>query len=122
MLGFAQAVEARDRRLREKEALEAAILENRAKLAVTLDGDERWLITGDMVALTQDLETAVRDLIALEEEVDRARAELTQKAQDRKLLEKLKEKQAARHRLAESHKEQQNYDDIATIRYTPKAV
>ena len=122
MLAFARAAEARDKRLREKESLEAAILENRANLAVTLDGDERWLITGYIAALTQDLETAVRDLIALEEEVDRARVELTQRAQDRKLLEKLKEKQANRHRLAENHKEQQNYDDIATIRYTPKAV
>lgn len=122
MLFFARAVEARDARLREKAALEEAAADARAKLVATLDADERWLISGYVTALTQDLQRAVRDLIALEEEVDRARADLTQKAQDRKLLEKLKEKQATRHRLAETHKEQQNYDDIATIRYTPTAV
>ena len=124
MLRFAEATAVRDKRLREKEACEAAIAETRAKLAraAELDADERWLLTGYLSALTYDLEQAKVDLAALEEQVDRCRADLTQKAQDRKLLEKLKEKQANRHRLAENHKEQQNYDDIATIRYTPTAV
>ena len=122
MLVLARAVEARDSRLREKGALEEAVQDTRVKLVATLDADERWLLSGYATALTQDLEYVVRSLISLEEEVDRARSDLTQKAQDRKLLEKLKEKQAARHHLAETHKEQQNYDDIATIRYTPTAV
>ena len=121
---FAQAVQARDKRLREKEAYEAAIAESREKLAggAILDADERWLISGYITALTHDLKQARADLVVLENEVDKARAELTQKSQDRKLLEKLKEKQANRHKAAENHKEQQNYDDIATIRFMPPAI
>lgn len=123
MLVFAQAVQARDKRLLEKLQYEAEIEKSRARLAdiSTLDADERWLISGYITALTHDLGRAVRDLAVLEEDVDRCRAELTQRAQDRKLLEKLKEKQAKRHTMAENYKEQQNYDDIATIRFTPPA-
>lgn len=121
---FAQAVQVRDNRLREKEEYEAAIAEARRKLTnpALLDADERWLITGYITALAYDIDQARIDLAALEENVSRARTDLTQKAQDKKLLERLKEKQANRHRLAENHKEQQNYDDIATIRFMPPAI
>ncbi|SBW11140.1 Flagellar export protein FliJ [uncultured delta proteobacterium] len=121
---FSLAVQARDKRLREKEEYEAAVAEARRQLAdpALLDADERWLITGYIKALAHDIDQARNDLAVLEEDVDRARADLTQKAQDKKLLERLKEKQATRHRLAENHKEQQNYDDIATIRFMPPAV
>ena len=121
---FAQAVQARDKRQREKEEYEAESFAARRKLAdaASLDADERWLITGYVAALAQDIEQARHDLVTLEENVDRARADLTQKAQERKLLERLKEKQANRHRLAENHKEQQNYDDIATIRFVPPSI
>lgn len=121
---FAQAVQVRDKRLREKEGYEAEAVQAREKLAnpALLDADERWLITGYVSALVCDIEQARVDLLTLEENVDKARADLTQKAQEKKLLERLKEKQANRHRLAENHKEQQNYDDIATIRFMPPAV
>ena len=121
---FAQAVQVRDKRLREKEGYEAEAVQAREKLAnpALLDADERWLITGYVSALVYDIERARVDLLTLEENVDKARADLTQKAQEKKLLERLKEKQANRHRLAENHKEQQNYDDIATIRFMPPAV
>jgi flagellar FliJ protein len=124
MQAFARAAEARDKRLREKEECEAAVAQAREKLAdpALLDADERWLITGYITALTHDIARARADLAALEENLDRARADLTRKAQEKKLLERLGEKQANRHRLAENHKEQQNYDDIATIRFMPPAV
>lgn len=124
MLVYAQAVRARDTRLREKEECEAAIARAQRKLAdiAALDAGERWLVSGYAAALTSDLKRAVADLVVLEEEVDRCRDDLTRKAQERKLLEKLKEKQAARHQLAESHREQQSYDDIATIRFMPPAI
>ena len=124
MLVFAQAVQARDRRLREKEALEAVLGQARNTMAdpAFLDTDERWLLNNYMTALASDIEQARNDLALLEEAVDRARSDLTLKAQDRKLLDRLKEKQASRHRLAENHKEQQDNDDIATIRFTPSTV
>jgi flagellar export protein FliJ len=89
MLVFAQAVQARDKRLRENLACEEEIEKSRRKLTdiAALDADERWLISGYIAALTHDLELAVRDLVRLEEHVDRCRAELTQRAQDKKLLE-----------------------------------
>lgn len=120
---FAQAVRARDKRQREKEECEAAIFLARNKLAgsALLDADERWLITGYITGLGQDIEQARRDLATLENAVDSAHSDLVLKAQERKLLERLKEKQANRHRLAENHEEQQYYDDIATIRFTPSA-
>ncbi|MCC8193243.1 MAG: flagellar export protein FliJ [Deltaproteobacteria bacterium] len=124
MQRFAQAVQARDKRLREKEELGRRLAESREKLAdpTLLDADERWLITGYVTALVHDIDLARQDLLVLEETVDKARADLTQKARDRKLLERLREKQANRHKLAENHKEQQNYDDIATIRFMPPAI
>ena len=124
MLVFSQAVQARDKRLAEKLQYEEDLRGAQKKLAdfTALDADERWLVSGYITALKYDLERAKMDLVALEEDVDRSQADLTQKAQDRKLLEKLKEKQANRHRLAENHREQQNYDDIATIRFVPPAI
>lgn len=124
MLVFSRAVRARDKRLAEKLQCEEAIREAQGKLAdfAALDADGRWLVSGYVTALKHDLEQAKIDLVGLEEDVDGSRADLTRKAQDRNLLEKLKEKQAIRHRLAENHREQQNYDDIATIRFVPPAV
>ena len=124
MQALAQAVLARDERLREKEKLENLLEEYRRKLATPalLDADERWLITEYVSALVYDIDRAKRDLLVLEERVDKARTALVQKAQDKELLVRLKEKQANRHRLAENHKEQKNYDDIATIRFTPSAI
>ena len=124
MQAVAQAVRERDNRLWEKEEIEALLEQYRRKLAspALLDADERWLITGYVSALVYDIEKAKHDLAGLEERVDRARTVLIQKAQDKELLERLKEKQANRHRLTENHKEQQNYDDIATIRFMPPAV
>ena len=124
MQAVALAVLERDKRSREKDELDALLAQSRQKLAnpALLDADERWLITGYVSALIYDIEKAKQDLAVLEERVDRARTVLIQKAQDKELLERLKEKQANRHRLAENHKEQQNYDDIATIRFMPPAV
>lgn len=121
---FAQAVRRRDERLREKEEYETAARHYREKLAgaALLDAEERWLISGYVTALTFDIEQARRDLTALEEAVDQTRADLTQKSQEKKLLERLREKQATHHNRAEFLKEQHNYDDIATIRFMPPAV
>ena len=121
---FSQAVRERDAHLRKKLESESLLAEYRGKLAVPslLDADERWLITGYVAALVHDIDRVRRDLAVLEEAVDKARADLTRKSQEKKLLERLKEKQAHRHQLAENHKEQQNYDDIATIRFVPPTI
>ncbi len=124
LLALAQARAARDKRRRERDACAAAIAEQRVKLASSalLNAEERWLISGYITGLTQDLKQARIDLAALEEEMDRCRQALIQKSQDKKLLEKLKARQATRHAQAETHREQKSHDDTATIRFTPSAL
>ena len=124
ILALAQARAARDKRLREQREYAGAIAEQQDKLSriAAMDAEERWLTAGYLAGLTHDHEQATMDLVALEEDVDRCQTHLTNKAQDRKLLEKLKEKQALRHARTEQHHEQQTFDDIATIRFTPPAI
>ena len=121
MLALTQARAARDKRRREQHEYARAIAEQQEKLTqiATMPAEERWLTAGYLSGLTHDHEQATMDLVALEEDVARCQAYLTQRAQDRNLLEKLKEKQAARHARMEQHHEQQTFDDIATIRFTP---
>ena len=124
MLALAQANAARDKRLRDRDEYIATLAAQRAKLAdaAAMTAEERWLTTGYITGLTQDLEQAKIDLIALEEEVDRCRQHLIQRSQDKKLLEKLKTRQATRHAQTEMQREQKSYDDIATIRFIPSAL
>ncbi len=124
MLALAEARAARDKRRRERDECVAALAEQRVKLAsaATLPAEERWLITGYIAGLTQDLEQARIDLIVLEEEMDRCRQALTQRSQDKKLLEKLKDRQAKRHAQTETYRDQKSYDDIATIRFVPSTL
>ena len=67
----------------------------------------------------EDLERTKKSLAQAEEEVDRCRAELVEKAQERSLLDTLKEKQAAKHAMLERQKEQREFDETATLRFKP---
>lgn len=123
MQALARAVMLRDATLARIDRLEEAVAEQRARLcqAVALTAAERWLARTYEGALKRDLAVA-RDLLAEQEsEVDRCRVELVQKAQDRNLLDKLKEKQAARHALEERQQERKTNDETATLRYKPAA-
>lgn len=110
----------------EKERLASLRLELEAQRislhACIQDAAERWLISSYISALQDDTRTAVRVLEYLAEEVSRRQAVLVTKAQERQLLEKLKEKQAERHAYEEKLKEQRNNDETATVRYQKKAV
>ena len=86
------------------------------------DAAERWLISSYINALQDDIRTTERVLEYLADEVRLRQANLVAKAQERQLLEKLKEKQAERHAHEEKLKEQRNNDETATIRYQKKAV
>lgn len=124
MLETAKAQSARDACALRAGEYAAALLEQRARLsnAAALAEQERWLVARYAASLQEDLYRAKRDLIVLEEELDRRRAELTQRSQDCKLLEKLKTRQAARHAADETQREQRNYDEIATMRFASPAV
>ena len=123
MQALAQAVMRRDATLSRIAELHETIAEQRAKLcrAESLSAAERWLTHTYEAALKRDLVDARELLAEQENEVDQCRIELVQKAQDRNLLDKLKEKQAARHALEERKQEQKTNDETATLRYKPAA-
>ncbi len=71
---------------------------------------ERW-----RERLKLDTERCQGRIRTCETEVERARAEVVNRAKERKLLEKLKEKQAVRHAREAQAVEQKGYDEISTI-------
>ena len=119
MLALAQARARLDARRRDVENFLSSLLAQREKLsrAAALTGEERWLLAGYITGLEHDLAQAQQDVPVLEEECDHCQTVLIAKAKDRKLLEKLKAKQARRHSEAETHREQKNHDETATIRF-----
>ncbi len=121
MQALAEAVMRRDATLARIDELHDAIAEQRGRLcrAESLSAAERWLAQTYETALKLDLMHARELLAEQENNVDQCRIELVQKAQDRNLLDKLKEKQAKRHALEERQKEQQINDETATLRYKP---
>jgi flagellar FliJ protein len=121
MQALARAVTSRDDLLARRESLRKSREEQEERLcrAHLLTAAERWLLRGFLRALGQDLADTEKALLQAEEEVDRRRTALVQKAQDRSLLERLKEKQAASSAALERHQEQREFDEIATLRHTP---
>lgn len=106
---------AAERRLRE---IETQLHEQEAALYNgTLDMMERWLREHFVRGLREDITRTSRMLHELSKLVEQARVELVNKAKDRKILEKFKEKQAQRHAHEEKLKEQREYDEIASIRF-----
>lgn len=120
---LAQAMERRDATAARLADLQERIEEQRNRLcrAVELSAAERWLTVSYEAALREDVIHAQKLLDEQENEVEHRRMELVQKAQDRNLLDTLKEKQAARHALQERQKEQQSNDETATLRFKPAA-
>lgn len=121
MQALALATKHRDAMRDHVEYLLAEIAAQREQLcrAAAFTAAERWVNQQYETALHDDLEQALQELAILEEEADRCRAELVTKAQERELLDKLKEKQAARHAREERLNEQRVYDETATLRFKP---
>jgi flagellar FliJ protein len=124
MLRLSRAQSARNARRREADAYAVSLLTQQVKLSEPADltEQERWVIGRYITALQQDLKTARNDLARLEEELDRCREELMLKARDRKLLDRLKDHQAARHMRKQAQQEQRDYDEIATLRFAVPTV
>ena len=61
-------------------------------------------------------------LLELAKELNKRRREAVAAARDHKLLEKLKQKQAAKHVKEEERKEQNEFDEMATIRFKPQNI
>jgi len=82
---------------------------------------ERWLIEHYVRGLRDDIARTFRLLHELAQAVERARADLVDKAKDRKVLDKLREKQAARHAYEERLEERRIYDETASLRHKAAA-
>jgi flagellar FliJ protein len=116
---LAQAIRRRDATVAHIALLSEAIAEQRVRLcrAESLSPAEFWLARIYEAALKKDLAEAIELLAEQENEVDQCRIELVHKAQDRNLLDKLKDRQAARFALEERKQEQKINDETATLRY-----
>ncbi len=123
-MALAQAIAAvRDQELRI-ESLARRVRENEreASSKKSLTPAEMWLYRTYKERLLQDIATARKDLEVLKKRLEKRRAEAVEKSKDRKLLEKLKSNQAVNYARAESLKEQNGFDEMATIRYQPKVI
>ncbi|MGE4505676.1 MAG: flagellar export protein FliJ [Desulfovibrionaceae bacterium] len=78
---------------------------------------ELWLWRQYKTALEQDLSAARAALAALALKLQKCRQDALERSRDRKLLEKLKETQAARHEHEQYLKEQKEFDELAAIRH-----
>ena len=79
--------------------------------------DERWLMEQYVKGLKGDVANAAMQTRMHEQLVDEARKMLAARAIERKLLEKLKERQNQQYLREEQLKEQRVNDETATLRY-----
>lgn len=108
---------ARSRARRDALMGELADAEARAASGLLLDSGERWLHEQYLKGLHADLASAELDCRFQEQMVDEARSLLAARAMERKLLEKLRERQKTQYLLAERQQEQHFNDEISTLRH-----
>ncbi|THB66211.1 MAG: flagellar export protein FliJ [Desulfovibrio sp.] len=122
-LALAKAQHAYTRQSDFVQSLRALLDEHEAKLHSdeNLTPQAMWLWRNYKERLLQDLAQAEALLLTLARELNTRRREAVERSKDKKLLEKLKENQAARHALDEQTREQNEYDEMATLRYQPRS-
>lgn len=114
-------------RLREEERareLKVMLTDQEARLYrdVGISAGERWLLENFVKGLRSDLTSTLMRLRSLTQVVEEARRALQERAKDRKLLEKLKERQKEYFVHEERLKEQRTNDETATLRYKAPAL
>jgi flagellar protein FliJ len=78
---------------------------------------EIWLWTCYREALERDMASAKTELQRLALILQNHRQEAVLRSREKKLLEKLKDRQAKKHHVAENLAEQKEFDEMATIRH-----
>lgn len=76
-----------------------------------------WLFMRYREALERDEAAAAAELERLASILQTRRQEAVLRSRNRKLLEKLKDRQAGKHHVAENLLEQKEYDEMATLRH-----
>ena len=87
-----------------------------------MQSGERWLQDQYIKGLKSDISQAALQLRFYRQIAEEARKALAARAMERKLLDKLKEKQKIQFIKAEQKQEQNFNDEIATIRYKAPAI
>ena len=123
-LAFARAQAALDEQRLVVAAIEEALSRHARESAQKPQNTaaDMWLNRNYAKRLAEDLLQAQTVQTQLEQVAEMRRLELVERAKELKLLEKLKEKQAQRHARDEEHKEQSQFDEMATLRYQAPAL
>ncbi|MBU1228945.1 MAG: flagellar export protein FliJ [Proteobacteria bacterium] len=79
-----------------------------------------WLWMQYRQALERDLASAKAELQRLALILQNCRQEAVLRSREKKLLEKLKDRQAKKHHVAENLAEQKEFDEMSTLRHEPK--
>ncbi len=83
----------------------------------TMDASARWLLESFIKGLQADLTQSHGRLLQLQESVNNCKEMLLIRSKDKKVLEKLKEKQQERHYAEEKELERKINDESATLRF-----
>ena len=123
-LALAKALAAENDQRAVCASLGAALVEHETRFLERPDmtAADIWLWRGYKDRLDADLGVARRNLAGLVQGTAARRAELVERAKQRKLLEKLKQKKATRHADEEQRKEQAQFDEQATLRFRPSSL
>ncbi len=101
---------------RARQAMEA----HDAAGAKAMSAAELWLWRNYKARLVQEVADAERRMMERAQSLNHARKEAVVRAKDRNLLEKLESKQKRRHDEEEAQREQKEFDEAATLRYSPQ--
>jgi flagellar FliJ protein len=117
---LAEAQRRRREAAQRLEELEAALREARdgARDIVMKSAAERWLHEGYVKGLRSDVNAASLQLQLAGKMVDEARKLLTERAVDKKMLDKLKARKKHQYMREELMREQHANDETATLRFT----
>ena len=120
-LALAQAQKAHERQQEVLQGIKATLEEHLRKWEEkeSFTMPELWLQEQYTRRLEQDIIEADAELQQLALKLQRCRQEALNRSRDRKLLEKLKDRQAEKHHAEEQHKEQKEFDEASAVRYEP---
>ncbi|MFP4314769.1 MAG: flagellar export protein FliJ [Desulfovibrionales bacterium] len=116
---LALALARKEEQQREVEKLEAAMRlhQDTYGQCCTRTQPELWLWSRYRDRLESEREEALKRLGVLTEQVESCRHKAIQCSRERKLLERLRSKKFLEHAGREQKQEQQNFDEMATIRH-----
>ncbi len=110
------------------QAQEAVVLDIETRLAAHVDKGfgpkatqpDIWLWMQYRQALERDLTAAKTELQRLALILQNCRQQAVLRSREKKLLEKLKDRQARKHHVAENLAEQKEFDEMSTLRHEPQ--